>query len=95
VCAVRALIVCTHPKDYVLPRLQEAARYMLDRRDTTDEKQRPATEAIEWLRGKRDEPLPHDGVTSQHEVRVASKQAAGKQTPKKRTKYSVKMMALP
>jgi len=38
--------------------LREAARYLLDRRDATEEEQRLATEAIEWLRSKRDEIPP-------------------------------------
>ena len=52
----RALIICTRPQDYAPARLREAARYLLDRRDTTEEERRLATEAIEWLRRKQDEP---------------------------------------
>ena len=52
----RALIICTHPQDYLPARLREAARYLLDRRDTTEEERRLATEAIEGLRSKRAEP---------------------------------------
>ena len=50
------MIICTRPQDYLPGRLQEAARYLLDRRDTTEEERRLATEAVEWLRSKRDEP---------------------------------------
>ena len=49
----RALIICTHPQDYAPARLRLAARYLLDRPDTTEEERRLATEAIEWLRSKR------------------------------------------
>jgi len=41
--AAPALIICT------LTRLREAARHLLDRRDTTEEERRLATAAIEWL----------------------------------------------
>jgi len=55
----RALIICTHPQDYLPGRLREAARYLLDRKDATDEERRLATEAIELLRAKRGEtPAP-------------------------------------
>ena len=50
------MIICTRPQDYLPGRLQEAARYLLDRRETTEEERRLATEAIEWLRAKRGEP---------------------------------------
>jgi hypothetical protein len=50
----RALIIVTRPQDYLPARLPEAARYLFDRKDTTEEERRPATEAIEWLRAKRD-----------------------------------------
>jgi len=53
----RALIICTRPQDYAPARLREAARYLLDRRDATEEEKRLATEAIEWPRSKRDEPM--------------------------------------
>ena len=53
---IRALIICTHPQDYLPGRLREAARYLLDRRDATEEEKRLASEAIEWLRAKQDEP---------------------------------------
>ena len=42
--STRALITCTHPQDYA-GRLREAARYLLDRRDATEEEQRLATAA--------------------------------------------------
>ena len=51
----RALIICTRAPDYLPGRLREAARYLLDRKDATEEERRLATEAIEWLRSKRDE----------------------------------------
>ena len=44
------------PQDYAPARLREAARYLLDRRDATEEESRLATEALGWLRSKRDEP---------------------------------------
>ena len=61
VCAdepVRVLIICTRPQDYAPARLREAARYLLDRRDATDEERRLASDGIEWLRSKRDEKSP-------------------------------------
>ena len=55
----RALIICTRPQDGAPAGLREAARYLLDRRDATEEERRLATEAIEWLRNKRDgKPAP-------------------------------------
>jgi len=51
----RALIICTRPQDCAPARPREDARYPLDRRDAT-EKERLATEAIELLQSKRDEP---------------------------------------
>ena len=52
----RAQIICTRPQDYAPARLRQAARYLLDKRDATEEEQRLASDAIEWLRSKRDEP---------------------------------------
>ena len=52
---MRALITCTRPRDYLTRRLREAARYLLDRKDATEEERRMATEAIELLRAKRGE----------------------------------------
>jgi len=54
----RALIICMRPQDYAPARLREAARYLLDGRDTTEEERHLATEAVEWLRSKRDEKSP-------------------------------------
>jgi len=54
----RALIICTRPQDYLPARLREAARYLLDRRDATEEEKRLATEAIELLRSKWGEKAP-------------------------------------
>ena len=49
----RALIICTRPQDYAPARLRLATRHLLDRPDTTEEEQRLASDAIEWLRSKR------------------------------------------
>ena len=38
----RALITCTRPQDYLPGRLREAARYLLDRKDATEEERRLA-----------------------------------------------------
>ena len=54
----RALIIFARPQYYAPARLREAARYLLDRRDATEEERRLATEAIDWLRSKRDEKPP-------------------------------------
>ena len=48
----RALIICTRPQDYAPARLREAARYLLDRRDTTEEEQRLATEGARGAAGQ-------------------------------------------
>jgi len=63
----RALIICTHPQDYLPARLREAARYLLDRRDATEEERRLAGEAIDLLRSKRGEPSPDDDAKPQDE----------------------------
>jgi len=55
----RALIICTRPQDYAPARLREAARYLFDRRDATEEERRLATDAIERLRSKREKPVPN------------------------------------
>ena len=44
-------------------RLREAARYLLDRRDATEEERRLATEAIEGLRSGSAYPEPRAGST--------------------------------
>jgi len=44
----RAQIICTRPQDYAPARLRQAARYLLDKRDATEEEQRLASDAIEW-----------------------------------------------
>jgi len=54
----RALIIVTRPQDYLPGRLREGARYLLDRKDATEEERRLATVAIEWLRNKRGEASP-------------------------------------
>ena len=74
----RALIIVTRPQDYLPGRLREAARYLLDRKDATEEERRLATEAIELLRAKRDEPSP------QHEPQVEPTQPPARQTRKRR-----------
>jgi len=65
------------PQDDALARLGEAARYLLDRRNTTEEERSLATAAIEWLRSKRDGPKK---VSTQH--RVSSSPPAGKRKRK-------------
>jgi len=57
--------------------LREAARHLLDRRDTTEDERRLATKAIEWLRSKRDEPQK---ASTQH--RVFSSPPAGRRKSK-------------
>ena len=53
----RALLICTRPQDYEPTRVSEAAAYLSGRSDATEDEQRLASEAVEWLRSKRDEPL--------------------------------------
>jgi hypothetical protein len=52
----RALIICTPPKNHEPAPMHEAAVYLSGRSDATKDEQRLASEAMEWLRGKRDEP---------------------------------------
>jgi len=54
----RALVIVRAPQDYAPARLREAARYLLDRRDATEEERRLASEAIAWLRSKRADKVP-------------------------------------
>ena len=70
----RALIICTRPQDYAPARLREAARYLLDRRDTTEEEQRLATEALEGLRSKRDEATSREETTSSNDIATPGRQ---------------------
>ena len=60
----RALIIFTRPQDYAPAPLREAARYLLDRRDATEEERRLAIEAIEWRRGKREKLSPNTAEAS-------------------------------
>ena len=75
----RALIICTRPQDYLPGRLREAARYLLDRKDATDEERRLATEAIEWLRAKRGEGEKGVPIGAQQKYVDEPKPAPGKQ----------------
>jgi len=52
---VRALVIVHEPRAYTPSRVSEAARYLLASSSATEEEQRLATEATEWLRSKRDE----------------------------------------
>jgi len=80
----RALIIVTRPQDYLPGRLREAARYLLDRRDATEEERRLATEAIEWLRAKRGDVRSVDVSEVQHEPRAESTQPPAK--PKRKSR---------
>ena len=68
----RALIICTRPQDYAPARLRLAARYLLDRPDTTEEERRLATEAIEWLRSKREEKAPLETAEPANRIKAAN-----------------------
>jgi hypothetical protein len=52
----RALVIVAAPQVYAPSRVRDAANYLLMSLASTEEERRQATEAIEWLRGKRDEP---------------------------------------
>jgi len=54
----RALVICHAPAAYAPTRVREAASYLLQSSSATEDEQRVATEAIEWLRSKRDKPQP-------------------------------------
>ena len=52
----RTLIIFTRPQEYAPVRVREAASHLPGISSATEEERRLASEAIEWLRGKRDEP---------------------------------------
>jgi hypothetical protein len=58
---VRALVICHAPQAYAPSRVREAASYLLQSSASTEEERRLASEAIEWLRSKRDAPKPAAG----------------------------------
>jgi hypothetical protein len=58
---VRALLICRASQAYAPSRVREAASYLLQSSSSTEDEQRLATEAIEWLRSKRDAPKPAAG----------------------------------
>jgi len=45
----RALVICNAPQPYAPSRVHEAAAYLLQSLASTEEEQRLATEAMEWL----------------------------------------------
>jgi len=82
----RALIIVTRPPDYLPGRLREAARYLLDRKDATEEERRLATEAIELLRSKRDKPMGRkDTISSRDEVATSDRQQSAVRKQKRRS----------
>ena len=82
----RALIICTRPQDYAPARLREAARNLLDRRDVTEEERRLATEAIEWLRSKREEKAPLETAEPSNSDQRREQQAGSPQAPARQTR---------
>jgi len=75
----RAPIICTRPPDYLPARLREAAPYLLDRKDATEEERRLATEAIELLRSKRGEkPAPETEQVSEPKPAPARQRRKGR-----------------
>jgi hypothetical protein len=52
------VLICTQPQNYMPARVQEALAYLLRMSGATEDERRLASEAIEWLRSKRDEPKP-------------------------------------
>jgi len=82
----RALIIVTRPPDHLPGRLREAARYLLDRKDATEEERRLATEAIELLRSKRDKPMGRkDTISSRDEVATSDRQQSAVRKQKRRS----------
>ena len=81
----RALVICTLPQDYLTGRLREAARYLPDRRDATEEERRLATEAIELLRSKRGENAPLTAEPANSDQQAGPPQAPARQTRKRRS----------
>ena len=61
------LIICTRPQDHAPSRVSEAAAHLSGRSDATEEERRLASEAIERLQSKRDDPSRHDRAKAQHE----------------------------
>jgi hypothetical protein len=53
---VRALVICRAPQAYAASRVREAAAYLLGMSGAAEDERRLASEAIEWLQRKRDEP---------------------------------------
>jgi len=76
---VRALVIVHEPRAYAPSRVQEAAAYLLQSPSATEEESRLATDAIAWLRSKRDEkpPLKTEQVSE-------PKPAAARQTRKRK-----------
>jgi len=54
---VRALVIVHEPSAYAPTRVRDAANYLLTSSGATEDEQRLANEAIEWLRSKRDKPM--------------------------------------
>jgi len=52
---VRALVIVHEPAAYARSRVRDAANYLLTSSSATEDEQRLANEAIEWLQSKRDE----------------------------------------
>jgi len=53
---VRALVIVHEPAAYAPTRVRDAANYLLTSSSATEDEQRLANDAIEWLRSKRGEP---------------------------------------
>jgi len=51
-------LICEAPQDHRPSRVREAAMYLLGMSTVTESERRIASEAIEWLRSRRDEPKP-------------------------------------
>jgi len=53
----RACLICEAPQAHAAARVREAAKYLLGLSDASVGERRFASEAIEWLRSNRDEPM--------------------------------------
>jgi len=56
----RAGLICEAPQDHSAARVREAATYLLGMSGVTEGERRMASEAMAWLRSKRDAPKQPD-----------------------------------
>jgi len=74
------------PADYAPARLREAARYLLDRQDVTEEERRLATVAVEWLRSQREGKAPVKTAEPANSDQSREQQAGPPHAPARQTR---------